>query len=686
MLSSNMQSVFRLPWSNDALKLGEKSGCDKMRSNPIMSMPMLKRKRSDSVDPLSPYTSQQVKKARPDGNVNVGQVLNSPAPAPAPLPVASERKVEQSSVLPPSWSAQPASPVSPIVNAPTQPAQATGGAAQTDINIKQTSDKPLSRFGQDYALKPMPELSPPVMAADNASTPDITNSLTPLQQVIENELNMQILMKHNELRLVEQELAKCQVALEQLRRCELRPYPGAHRPSLTVTTGMGPSVAPPLGHSRPPYPAPHGVVDGPYSHHYRKWLLRDPLFDAMSPAQISAQAETMAAPAARPGRPSGHQSRKSTSKPYASTRSESLHSIPNYPSAAGKDKSTPMVLRRSTDGQLVKLICKNCHRGNFSSIQGFLNHCRIAHKVDYKSHDQAAVDCGQLLDQTEVANLPLETQTAPVPKPPSTRNSVSHAVPPVRAVSSFVHPLNTGNTPVATPRAAPRPKQVSAPSLVTQAPQKTNPTPFKPSTDVPRLSAHFAKHNFGGNLEKLTADAKQKVDLTMEDDIQSPDTPEFNSFTFPGPGRTMAPASRPSTEDSNDPTRPPSRKGHHQILQRPRPSPLAPHSPTDFLSSPQEPGSASLSPHAADSNPGLISDDEDDHNSGSDEEAPHPSIVAPHRHPAQVEVGGAENRFCSDNSMEIDVEEGDEIDQHGVIIRRNSMGAAEARGGREEKK
>jgi ADA HAT complex component 1 len=71
-----------------------------------------------------------------------------------------------------------------------------------------------------------------------------------------------------------------------------------------------------------------------------------------------------------------------------------------------------------------------------------------------------------------------------------------------------------------------------------------------------------------------------------------------------------------------------------------------------------------------------VSDDEDDHASGSDEEAPLPATI---RHAAQVEVGLSHQRtegerFCADNAMSVDVEEGDEIDgQHGVVIRRNSM-------------
>ena len=70
-----------------------------------------------------------------------------------------------------------------------------------------------------------------LMSDARGKTADDVDELTPLQQVIDNEFNMQILMKHNELRLIEQELAKCQIALEQLRRCEIQPFPGFEGPA-----------------------------------------------------------------------------------------------------------------------------------------------------------------------------------------------------------------------------------------------------------------------------------------------------------------------------------------------------------------------------------------------------------------------------------------------------------------------
>lgn len=54
-------------------------------------------------------------------------------------------------------------------------------------------------------------------------------------------------------------------------------------------------------------------------------------------------------------------------------------------------------LYRRTDGVVVKLTCPDCHRSNFSSAQGFLNHSRIAHSQEYTSQDAAALRCGEIL-------------------------------------------------------------------------------------------------------------------------------------------------------------------------------------------------------------------------------------------------------------------------------------------------
>ncbi|KAK6874138.1 Protein AHC1 [Candida tropicalis] len=56
-------------------------------------------------------------------------------------------------------------------------------------------------------------------------------------------------------------------------------------------------------------------------------------------------------------------------------------------------------LYRRTDGVVVRLTCPICQRNNFSSAQGFLNHSRIAHSKEFTSQDAAALKCGEILPE-----------------------------------------------------------------------------------------------------------------------------------------------------------------------------------------------------------------------------------------------------------------------------------------------
>ena len=660
-----MQSIFRLPWCSEQIapKMSEKASLDQMRATPVVEIPAmnkLKRKRTNSSELLSPPRAQQNKKQRSETT--------------QALPSSNARllvKTEPEQTF--THASGPVGRVAAVAEASTvESVQPAGSSANSSLPTNSTN---IAQENRPSGFMAEPQ-DVHMLGAQQSIFNDVAG-LSSLQQVIENEFNMQILMKHNELRLIEQELSKCQIALEQLRRCELRPFPGSSQPSEAVSAGLGASIAPPPGYTRPSHPAPCGVIDGPYSRHYRQWLLHDTQFDAVamqSPTYMDGGANS----AARSTRNSGS-ARKSISKPftYLGRQTDPLQSLPNYPPVAAKDKSAPLVLRRSTDDQLVKLICNNCLRGNFSSIQGFLNHCRIAHKVDYKSHDAAAVDCGRLLDENEAANLPPETHNTPAPKPSTSRASTAVST----SSRNVVHPFNTtaGASMIfsATQQATPN-RLVPVASLNTAAPSISGP-PFTPSPNFPRLSAQFAKNQLGGDLAKAAASAKQKVDLGPDDDLLSPDWEQSSPLEPMAGARTVAGSARSGMlATTGNVPRPPSRKGYRQPMQRPRPSPLAPalangalqQQHSEIPESPQD-QALNLSPHTANSNPpGLVSDHEDDdHGSASEEEAPQAEMRRP------LPVG----RNCSDK-MEIDVAVDDDMNQHGVVIRRNSMFAEDDRG------
>ena len=675
--SPRMLSNFRLPWCTE--QMGSKLSPEKM----LYASPTVDMQR---------FVGTQLKRSRPEETVADARAslaappkkprleLETSAAKAAARPTAQEASVTESK----------GSVASDSVPAASAPAVAA-------------TPKPTS------AMPPKPTTAPPQL--------DCLAGLTPLQQVIDNEFNMAMLLKHNELRLIEQELAKCQVALEQLRRCELRPYPGMESPSPAVTEGTGPAIEPLPGHSRPTHPPPHGVTDGPYARHYRQWLLHDPTsFDTVP---LHAAMSPYDSPMSAGGRSTrNHGSvRKSVSSRTHAVTTRHVDSLPGglglpathyapSPAPPPRDKSAPLVLRRSTDGQLVKLLCNNCLRGNFSSIQGFLNHCRIAHKVDYKSHDLAAIDCGRLLDDADRAKLPPEmTGAAPAaPTPTATRAAAAavahHAPPPAITVPSytapspfsappsalptptrdlkcFVHPLNSPSAALPTPppsvTRAPVAPVVRVPSGATVTnPVNASEVPLKPSAQVPRLSAFFAKHGCGGDLATAFAAARQPIDLSQHHDggLLTPDTPDCPSPSPLSHHHAHHNGNSKSNQSaSHGSHRPASRKGHRQptassMTQAP---PSLQHSHSD----PSSPAATTSSHHHL---PGLVSDHEDDEDRGSSVSADEP--------PPSPDRPQQQGRQCDDAAMQHamtlsehdDVEEAFAAAHHGerVFIRRES--------------
>ena len=349
-----------------------------------------------------------------------------------------------------------------------------------------------------------------------------------VRETIEEQFSLEILLKHNELRLINQELAKCQVALEQLRRCSLIPYPtsqGTPESMCNISNGSGPALA--QGKSVPQWAAPYGVTDGPYTRHYAKWLIPDPDFDG---AQIEWN---RAFDSSRAGKtvPEGRSTRNSIgditptgkARSHRGSTGQKLQALSSgYPQA--KERAGPCILKRQ-DGQVVKLVCIDCQRENFSSTQGFINHCRIAHRRDFKSHEEAAVASGQPIEIDEVGGIVGDEKSS-------------------ASATGLVHPLI---------RSAPTDREAYVALLsridasmalfkqgklqgVTSIPTSANSTPlrstmgvaphrnFVGSLDTPHLSNLMRSKGLGINLTDMVGEAKEQVDFdelsSHEDDSE----------------------------------------------------------------------------------------------------------------------------------------------------------------------
>ena len=348
-----------------------------------------------------------------------------------------------------------------------------------------------------------------------------------LREAIEAQFSLEILLKHRELRLIEQEFAKCQTALEQLRRCQICPYPASSSTfegMQVASTGSGPAYD-----NRAPHAPPWGVAEGPYTRHYERWLIPDSAFDDTVTDHI--QTPTFGGKFVPERATRGSKADKGTvagkSRSQRGSNGARLKALPHgYPEP--KEEKGPMIVKRSSDGKMVKLVCLDCRRSNFNSAQGFINHCRIAHSRQFLSHDAAIEASGEEVDFDAEGGLgdsggPQASASAGLVHP-LIRSALARTMPADSATSSSRRKktqstITTDPPPTALSSAqamsTPRRANFGTPEHV-----QTDPVQFNPSPQTPHLSALFARMGRGGDLNEMVAQAKTSpgIDLSLSSD------------------------------------------------------------------------------------------------------------------------------------------------------------------------
>ena len=395
--------------------------------------------------------------------------------------------------------------------------------------------------------------SPTADPSDGASESTMLRSqkdILILRDTIGTQLNLSILLKHDELRLIEQEIGKCQIALEQLRRCHEIPFPGLNL-SQNVSFGTGPSVKP-TGHPPlPTSPAPWGVTNGPYSRHYAKWLLPDPSFDGGEPPQLEPMPPAGKAPSkARSTRGSFTETIGVGSKSRGSRGSTSGFQALSSGYPQPKAHAGPMILKRKSDGMTVKLVCLECRRDNFSSAQGFINHCRIAHGRSFASHDAAADACGEVVE-TDESGVVVGSE---IPST-STANLVHPLIRTAHSFKNREYPI-LGTTITDSPMTGVPPHGLPTPASQTQTnpfvgvpvrrktehgasqnqPTPLDSIPFQPSPLTPNLSSLLRGRNIAIDLAKAVADAKTEIEFeeSSSDESESDSSESAHQLTVQG--------------------------------------------------------------------------------------------------------------------------------------------------------
>ncbi|KAH7125240.1 hypothetical protein B0J11DRAFT_300221 [Dendryphion nanum] len=603
-----MQSMFRLPWSSDSPgdKIMEKATLHKSRPMQVVDVPafmkQLKRKPTASPEPASPQHAHVVKKWKgPQGEVK---------PTASSMIGSQDHVLVVDGVHVATSTESSLKPVEPEATPKTASAEGLESRPKAQSVKKEPASKPKLSKVQKPVVKPAP-------TSDNNPTPTMDSDLNSAQQAIEAQFNYEILLKHQELRLIEQELAKCTVSLEQLRRCALIPFPGTDGVSLDVSGGVGPSLQPSAGMTHPQYAAPWGVTDGPYTRHYAKWLIPDPKFDSMSERELAQQSQGYFGMGGGRTTRGSYADMGTTSKARTSRTSTGTLKLPALgETPAPAPKIDPLLHKRSTDGQWVRLYCAQCAHSNFSNTQGFLNHCRIKHNQVFKSHDQAAIACGIPVDTNEVGTpvTAAEPPTA-VPTPAATV--------PTPMTSGAVHPLIRSNPSEMAKnvyRDYSKPKEQAKPT-----PPVPNPA-FTSASSTPYMNALLQKHDFGGDFKQMVDTARAKVDLdSME--LSDDDSATHTPITARPQPLARQPVSAPNAASASKlpSARPGSKKvhlsGHTRLPHLPPPVHVGgdhhmPHSPVD------------LSPNTVESNPGLVSDhDDDDDDEDADDATSQPDII-----------------------------------------------------------
>ena len=649
-----MQTMFRLPWSADSC--AEKPALDRVAPpkarplpSPVDFMAKLKRARPSSSPPRSPDHAHLAKKLKgshhvlqhahlPSDSVPVADIPLTPTEpashAVSPFSSVADAALGAGVATVDNYSDSPCQAAAPAVQNPTQAGSLGSGNNKSAYNEQVPSQ--MFTPGQSPSSSSIaPATAMPSTQGKAATRPQVTRYQ--VQQVIRLQMDQAILFKHDELRCIEQELAKCQIALEQIRRCQLIPYPSGR----SVSEMTDKAMAPPQGYAMPESAAPWGVTDGPYSRHYAHWLIPDPKFDAVpihAQPQASSRFESLQNASMRSSRSS-----RACNSIYSPTV--------NAPDAPRRD---PMIMKRKADGRWVRLFDHVCNRGDYRNVQGFMNHCRMSHKEDLVDHEGAAKAYGIPLSEHEVAELGLENDPQrpqlPAPRKSTAAPIVAPAAPiapiatPVAAsvVSastvldkakeergrSLVHPL-IHSAPAE--KTLPKdlvdilypPTPVSRPSSQTATPTNAR---FVPSAKMPHLSSILQKRGSSLNMKELVAEASERIDLDSVIPLPIDDGTLPNSKLHRKAPVATSASMRP------------------QVMAR------HPASPTPFAMESIRPGAleipespnedAELSPStAADGNPGLVSDHDD---AEEDDEFMQDDLLTQSRekHPVRVADGG----------------------------------------------
>ncbi|KAJ1978891.1 hypothetical protein H4R35_001727 [Dimargaris xerosporica] len=219
----------------------------------------------------------------------------------------------------------------------------------------------------------MPPDPPPVLPVDPLTMRD------KIERIIRYQFDLEIHLKQREVAIIQEELSRARQALHDLEQWAAHgtvPEPALALSNTTTASGTVPAVPVAKRHATHP---------------------------------LASEAE----------RPKRRRTTRGEHTTLASKR-------------AGNGGVHDGLIVQRYDGATVRITCPTCHRENFNSLQGFLNHTRITHSLEFASHEEAVRLCGAPVDgsNTADANHGQPTRPANVLNPNWLTSSASFLSPP----------------------------------------------------------------------------------------------------------------------------------------------------------------------------------------------------------------------------------------------------------------
>ncbi|EGW33717.1 uncharacterized protein SPAPADRAFT_147673 [Spathaspora passalidarum NRRL Y-27907] len=267
------------------------------------------------------------------------------------------------------------------------PRQTTAPSANTNIPINTDSVDPLDN-SSDKEMTPASQQE--IIIKRLREIPH-----EKLKEIITNQIDLEIRLKHKELNLNDHEISKMESQMLMLRKffdvpndVKINNEPNDF--TMRYFELLNKSLNATYDNMKR---FPEGIpMDVPLQHDY--------IDDSVQTEPVSVGSNILCP---QPGHAYRTRSTTSSLRPSSYTAASSMTTPTTsggmgINSAMAKPQNLGCLYRR-TDGIIVRLTCPDCQRSNFSSAQGFLNHSRIAHAKEYTSQDAAALKCGEILPQ-----------------------------------------------------------------------------------------------------------------------------------------------------------------------------------------------------------------------------------------------------------------------------------------------